>query len=78
MMDHVYSYKPQDVITTEDAAFKMELIELLTRRRFLLGAGALGLGVIIGCGGGGGGSGTDSDHTPRQWSINQGCTTPPG
>lgn len=39
------SYRPLELTKTE-----FELFESLTRRRFLIGAGALGLGALAGCG----------------------------
>jgi len=41
----MYYYRPPELSETEFALF-----ESLTRRRFLIGAGALGLGAITGCG----------------------------
>jgi ABC-type Fe3+-hydroxamate transport system substrate-binding protein len=45
----IYFYKPTDLTDTE-----LEILEFenLTRRRFIIGAGALGLGMLTGCGSG--------------------------
>ncbi|NOK63313.1 MAG: hypothetical protein GFH27_549361n52 [Chloroflexi bacterium AL-W] len=50
MMNHICLYKPQDMITIELDALKIDTTELSTRRRFIIGAGGL-LGVALaGCG----------------------------
>ena len=50
-MNRTYFYKPLDLTTTELDILEIYLAEwLITRRRFLVGAGALGLGIITGCG----------------------------
>ena len=50
-MNRMYTYKPQDLTVTDLAALEIELAELSTRRRFLIGAGGLiGAAALGACG----------------------------
>ncbi|MCG8351266.1 MAG: ABC transporter substrate-binding protein [Chloroflexales bacterium] len=54
MMNFIHRYKPLDLTTTDLGALEMDLVELLTRRRFIIGAGGLlGAAALGACGAGG-------------------------
>jgi iron complex transport system substrate-binding protein len=49
-MHRVRSYRPDALSASELLALEIDLAERLTRRRFIIGAGALALSAITGCG----------------------------
>lgn len=61
----IHCFRPSDLDTLRDLD-SIEFAERLTRRRFLIGAGALGLGAITGCGAPSAGAPTAAPATTRQ------------
>ena len=52
-MNRIHTFKPQDLTTTEVNILEIDLTELLTRRRFIIGAGGLlGAAALGACGAG--------------------------
>jgi hypothetical protein len=49
-MHRVRSYRPDALSAIELLALEIDLAELLTRRRCIIGTGALALGSVTGCG----------------------------
>ncbi len=69
MMNRVYPYRLIDLTVAELFARDIELAERITRRRFLIGAGALAVGAITGCSAPGASAPTATVVVPRTASI---------